>query len=443
MNCRTLPTLVALLFVSACGGGATPPTAPYAEPVQVLFVGNSYTFGRGTAALSFNAANVADLTAGFNNTSPAGGSYPVGTGLPPTPCKDTTGAVGCYSPHPWGGVPGIFKALTDEAGLFYFVSISARSAATMRGHFLNTADAAWDMRGNIASKKWDVVVLQGQSDEPLPRAKSKNGNPVSWSTYANQIAQYIRSGEGAETTEAAIFGGVATCTGAVTANPAGAGLTATVCNTPRSIPRNTNANPNAKVFLMQTWARPDMVEPHKCVDADNSTMIGGAIVDPTCGNGSNGSAVTGMNTLYYTARATTPENLADMTNDMNAAFTTLAATKRTTGDALYAGVLPVGNAFQRAITQGVAKGSGFYKADGTFSDAPGLTNLWFSDLTHASVYGYYLSALVSFATITGLDPTMFKGVDRAAAGLKIEPSVAAALQTVAKQTVLASGYTLK
>ena len=433
-------TAATLILATACGGGSSTPPP---EPVQILFVGNSYTFGRGTAALQYNAANISDLTAGFNVTSPGSGSFPVGTGLPPTPCKDTSGAVGCYSPHPWGGVPGIFKALTDEAGLNYIVSMSARSAATLRGQFLNTADAAWDLRGNIASKKWDVVVLQGQSDEPLPRAKSKNGNPVSFNTYANQIAQYIRTGDGAETTEAAIFGGLATCTGSVTATPSGAGLTAATCNTPRSIPKNANANPNAKVFLMQTWARPDMVEPHKCVDADNSTMTGGAIVDPTCSNGSNGSVATGMNTLYYTSKATTQENLGDMTIDLFSAIVSLASTKRAGGDALYAGFLPVGHAFQRAVDQKVAKGSGFYKADGTFADTTGQLNLWFSDLTHASVHGYYLSALVSFATITGLDPTRFAGKDKAAADLKISSQDAAALQEVARQTVTSLGYVLR
>jgi len=187
--------------------------------MNILFVGNSYTFGRGTAALQYNASNVEDLTLAFNNLSPQSGSSPVGTGVAPTSCKDTSGAVGCYSPKPWGGVPGIFKALADEIGLNYTVAISARSAATLRGQFLNTADPAWDLRGNLASKKWDVVVLQGQSDEPLPRAKSKNGNPLSFSTYANQIAQYIQNGDAAETTEAAIFGSLMNCTNPVTATP--------------------------------------------------------------------------------------------------------------------------------------------------------------------------------------------------------------------------------
>ncbi|MGZ5142633.1 MAG: hypothetical protein ACXWCP_03610, partial [Burkholderiales bacterium] len=55
-----------------------------AAPIAILFVGNSYTFGRLDPVLSYNAANVHDLTAAFNAVSSAG-SNP-------------------WEPHPWGGV---------------------------------------------------------------------------------------------------------------------------------------------------------------------------------------------------------------------------------------------------------------------------------------------------------------------------------------------------
>src|SRR5207253_1457117 len=70
-----------------------------AEPVVVLFVGNSYTFGRVDPVMSYNAANVQDLTAAFDAVS--------STGANP------------WEPHPWGGVPGIFKQFTVQAGLNY------------------------------------------------------------------------------------------------------------------------------------------------------------------------------------------------------------------------------------------------------------------------------------------------------------------------------------
>ncbi len=92
MNRRVVIPAAVMLMLSACGGTNLP------DPIHVLFVGNSYTFGRGTAALQYNIANVTDMTAGFNAVSPQASSYPIGTGVPPTPCKDTSGAVGCYSP---------------------------------------------------------------------------------------------------------------------------------------------------------------------------------------------------------------------------------------------------------------------------------------------------------------------------------------------------------
>lgn len=456
MNLKVLiiSALAGLLF--GCGGGEpsstveptviVPPPAPVVppEPVHILFVGNSYTFGRVAPAMQYNNANVTDMTAGFNAISPATNSYPLGSGIEPAPCVvTTTTGIGCFEPKPWGGVPGIFKALTDQAELNYVVSLSTRNAATLRGHFLNTGDDKWDLRGNIASKKWDVVVLQGQSDEPLPRTKSKNGNPVSFNTYASVIQQYVHSGAGGTTTESIIFGSNANCRAGVTATVAGPGLSNGNCNTVRNIQTNTFANPDAKVYLMQTWARPDMVEAHKCTAADQTKLNGAPKVDPSCDAGGNGSTTTGMNNLFYTSKTTTTANLADMTADMHNTFNSLAATTTTTGQLRFAGVVPVGNAFQHAVNSTVVKGSGFYKPDGTYDDSSSLMNLWWIDSTHASVYGSYLSALVSFGRITGLDPARFGGTEKAAMDLSISPANAMTLQRMAKETLVAAGLVLR
>jgi len=223
------------------------------------------------------------------------------------------------------------------------VSLSTRNAATLRGHFLNTANANRGLRANIAREKWGMVVLQGQSDESLSPAKSKNGNPVSFKNDANLIAQYVHTGMGVTTTEAEIFGGLPNCTAEVTAAVPGPGLSTANCNTSRVIPANTNANPSAKVYLMQTWARPDMVEAHKCTIANKNSLDGAPIVDPTCSAGSNGGAITGLNNLYDTSKATTPENLKDMAADMSAVFYGLAESNKK-----FAGIVPVDNACQRA-----------------------------------------------------------------------------------------------
>lgn len=124
----------------------------------VLFVGNSATFARIDPAMSYNTYDAATNPFGVHDlTSPAnGGTF-----------TNLTGA-NLYEPHPWGGVAGLFDKFADQVGLGYDVSLSTRNAATLKGHYLNSSAAGWDMRGNIASQKWELVVLQDQTDEPLP-----------------------------------------------------------------------------------------------------------------------------------------------------------------------------------------------------------------------------------------------------------------------------------
>ncbi|MBG9388595.1 cadherin domain-containing protein [Caenimonas aquaedulcis] len=125
---------------------------------HVLFVGNSATFARVDPVMSYNTYDPVTNPDGVHDlTSPErGGSF-----------ANLTGS-NLYEPHPWGGVPGLVDRFAKEVGLNYDVSISARNAATLQGHYTNSSPAGWDLRGNIASKDWDIVVLQDQTDEPLP-----------------------------------------------------------------------------------------------------------------------------------------------------------------------------------------------------------------------------------------------------------------------------------
>ena len=374
----------ALLF-SAALGVASP--AAMADPIAILFVGNSYTFGRLDPVMSYNAANVHDLTAAFNAVSSAG-SNP-------------------WEPHPWGGVPGIFKKFTDESGLNYDVSISARNAATLRGQFLNTANAAWDLRGNVALQVWNTVVLQEQSDAALPAGRGKNANLAQFNAYADQFERFIHNGAAQTYTETQLYGSLAACQAT--------GASTTTCNTPRVIPANTNASAATKVYLTDTWARPDMVFAHKITTPDPTTSDGRPIVDT--------SSAGGDATLYYTT-------LAGMTADLHASFAAKAATNPG-----FAGVIPVGDAFQLAVDQGLVKTSGFYDANGVYvpDAAGGPMNLWWSDYLHASKYGSYLDALVQFGTITGLSPLSLGANEQAARDLGISSADALTLQRVAAQ----------
>ena len=359
------------------------PSLAVAAPTQILFVGNSYTFGRVDPVMSYNAANVHDLTAGFNAASSTG-SNP-------------------WEPHPWGGIAGIFKQMTVEQGLDYDVSISARNAASLRGQFLNTANAAWDLRGNVASKKWDVVVLQEQSDASLPYGSGKNANPLQFRAYADKFEQFIHNGAAQSYTERDLYGGLANCQQT--------GNSVSACNQVRTIAANTNANANAKVYLTETWARPDMVFAHLNTAADPTSPTGSPLpVSP------NSQA-----TLYY-------QTLAAMTADLHSSIYGEAA-----ANGHFAGVIGVGDAFQLALDADVVKTSGFYDANGVFiaNQAGELMNLWWDDYLHASKYGSYLDALVQFGTITGLDPRLLGGGEIAARDLGISQADALTLQNVA------------
>ncbi len=357
-----------------------------ADPIRILFVGNSYTFGRIDPVMRYNAANVHDLTAPFYALDQSGTNP--------------------WEPHPWGGVPGIFKKFTDEAGLNYDVSISARNAASLRGQFLDTASGDWKLRENVASQKWDAVVLQEQSDAALPAGKGRNANLAQFQAYAGQFERFIHDGAPQSYTESELYGSAAACVAT--------GLSAG-CNTSRVIPANVDANANAKVYLTETWARPDMVYAHLNIVGDPTTPDGSPIVDT--GTSPSGTAAT----LYYAS-------LAAMTADLRTDFH---------GELLldhdFAGVIPVGDAFQYAFDHGLVKTSGFYDAGGVFTQStPGdLMNLWYDDYLHASKYGSYLDALVQFGVITGLNPLLLGAGDQAARDLGISAADALTLQRVA------------
>lgn len=401
--------------------------AAHAQPTEILFVGNSYTFARVAPMLNYNAANVTDLTrprgplnggidpalpfvsgAPFTNLTNTN-SYPVGTLVPGTSTEFPS-----YSPHTqsntWGGVPGIFKQFTQQAGLNYNVSLSTRNAASLRGHFLNTANDNWDLRGNIGSQRWDKVVLQEQSDEVLPPRVSSTGTPLASNlpaslAYTNLIENWVHNGAALSYRERAmyntIFGDQAGCVAA--------GGSATSCNnnTLRTIAANPNANAAAKIYLQQVWARPNMVNPP-----------GGTTIDPRTGNATYDPTVPAP-TFYNSLEAATA--------DLKAGNERIAAFAGADGSGGIAGIAPVGEAFMRAIRAGVATGN-MYASDAL---TDGLIDLWFNDGTHPSVHGAYLSALTLFGTITGMDPRRLGALEQAARDLGISSREAVLLQEVA------------
>jgi len=323
--------------------------ATHAQPASILFVGNSFTYTR-PPALQYNVGEVEDMNYANFLANPTGSDPAL--------------------PQPWGGVPGIFKALTDQAGLDFRVSHSLRGGATLRGHYLNTNPAGWDMRANIAWQKWDVVVLQGNSTEALARA---GGDPLQFTTYVHKLERWIHAGAAETFRESQLF-------------PGGSSAL-------RSIPANPNANPQAAVYLYQTWARPDLTYPA-------------------------GSPYAG-------------ETLEAMTRELHDAYADAAR-----ANGAIAGVAPVGDAFLRAVQTGVAMPNPYAPAKS------GVDLWWHEDQFHSSTYGTYLSALVLFGAITRIDPMSFGVNERAASDLGIGKVEALGLQRVAAEQLAASGFSL-
>lgn len=142
-------------------------------------------------------------------------------------------------------------------------------------------------------------------------------------------------------------------------------------------------NPRVDVYLMATWSRADLV------------------YQP--GSPWSGKPITTM--------AQDLRRAADGVRALSPAFR---------------GVLPVGEAWNRAIASGIAD------PDPYNGVAFGQVDLWTYDHYHASIFGYYLEALIVFGRVTGLDPTRLGANERAADDLGIDPKVAVQLQQVAK-----------
>jgi hypothetical protein len=133
---------------------------------RILFIGNSFTHGKYTPVLNYNAAAVVDE------------NY----GLPPGHPRQQTDPT---MPGPWGGVPGIFKKMADQLGRPYEVHLEVVSAATLTYHYTNAAALA-------QAGPWDQVVLQESSTQPLPVARG--GDPVDFMNYATRLEQAVHAG---------------------------------------------------------------------------------------------------------------------------------------------------------------------------------------------------------------------------------------------------------
>ena len=148
-------------------------------------------------------------------------------------------------------------------------------------------------------------------------------------------------------------------------------------------------NPKVDVYLMATWSRADQTYPAKGAWAG--------------------------------------QPIEAMARDLRAAY------DRAAGPSAAKAVIPVGEAFIRAIQTGVADPNPY---DGIEA---GKLNLWTYDHYHASTYGYYLEALVIFGSVTGRDPRSLGQNECSAYELGLSRQEAGALQQVAFDQLAGAG----
>jgi len=140
-------------------------------------------------------------------------------------------------------------------------------------------------------------------------------------------------------------------------------------------------NPSVQIYLTATWTRADQTYP------DGKPWHG--------------------------------KPIEQMGKDVAAAYALAAQTAHVTG------VVPLGLAWNRAFETGFADDNPY---DGI---APGKVDLWAYDHYHASIFGYYLEALLVFGKVTGKDPLSLGDKETVADDMGFSPDQTKTLQQIA------------
>jgi hypothetical protein len=131
-------TLLALFLFLAVDG---------ARAASILFIGNSFTFGHGSAVHYYRAGSVADLN---------------GQGV--------------------GGVPALFKSFTSQAGLNYDVYLETEPGVGIEWHLEHRAAL-------LGQRPWDEVIMNGYSTLD----QKKPGDPAVLVAAVGQMTQFLRT----------------------------------------------------------------------------------------------------------------------------------------------------------------------------------------------------------------------------------------------------------
>jgi hypothetical protein len=285
-----------LRVIGACLAVAAVSTAAAQDstPRRILFIGNSFTFAQGSAVRYFHPESVTDLN---------------GSAM--------------------GGMPALFKAFTQQAGLAYDVTLETQPGSGLEFHIENRRDRI--------ARPWDLVVMHGQSTLDF----AQPGDPAKLVRTSREMAELLMT-----------------------------------------------SNADARFYLLSTWARADQT--------------------------------------YPAAGAWAGKPIEAMANDVRNAYDQAAANTPNL-DA----VIPVGEAWTRAMQQGIADPNPY---DGIAFEQ---LDLWTYDHYHASAHGSYLEALVVFGTVTKRDPRSLGACAGFELGFSTQQVIA--LQQVAAAQLLDDG----
>ncbi|MDH3208723.1 MAG: PEP-CTERM sorting domain-containing protein [Gemmatimonadota bacterium] len=135
---RSALALVAMVLTGAAAAQAQ-------QAPSILFIGNSFTFGSGSAVRYYRANTVTDLN---------------DEGI--------------------GGVPALFKSFADQSGLDYDVYLETRGGSNFDFHVDNKLDV-------IANRPWDKVVAHGYSTLDA----DKPGDPTAFVAMGVRLAEVL------------------------------------------------------------------------------------------------------------------------------------------------------------------------------------------------------------------------------------------------------------
>ena len=222
---------------------------------------------------------------------------------------------------PAGGVPALFQTLAAAAGKNPTVTMETVGGKTLQFHY--------ETKKELINKPWDVVILQDYSTGPLPDVDGGTKSLDSFRAHVPKLKELFVA-----------------------------------------------QNPQVKIWLYETWARPDLV--------------------------TKGRFAT----------------IEDMQAGLRSAYSTAAK------DNALQGWVPVGDTFLAAVHQGLGDNPATPAVEGPL-------HIWGKDNYHQSAIGAYISALLFYGRIYDADPRALPADNAAAVRLKLSTADSKKLQALA------------